>query len=141
MVDVEYRHAAEQLAVRIEHGPDAFELAAVTDDEQVVVDRVVGRLAEAVHARHELVHGRHRVRAYRRRHSPTRLDEQADGERGAESVRLGIFVADGQDALCGAQPRHDFVGDGFGVGSEVHLRRPDAHLVLRLSFGFPDAGP
>ena len=61
VVDVDDRNAGEQLGMPTQHRSDALEVAAVADDDEVVVDAWLRILAEAIDARHERVHLRHDV--------------------------------------------------------------------------------
>ena len=84
--------------MRFKHGADPLQLAAIPDHQQVVVEPLVGLLSEAIHARQELVHRRHRVRAHGRGHASVSLHEHGHRQRGAERVRLGVLVTDREGA-------------------------------------------
>ena len=95
VVDVDDGHAREQLGVVGQDRPDALEVAAVADDDEVGVEVRFGSRAEALDVGHEVVHRGHRVRADDVDACAARLQRQADRERGPERVGLGVAMADG----------------------------------------------
>ena len=94
MVDVDDRHAREELGMLGEDATDALELAAVADDDEVGVEVGLGRRPEAVDVRHEVVHRWHRVRADDVDARAQRLEREPDRERRSQRVGLRVAMAD-----------------------------------------------
>ena len=109
VVDVDDGQPAEQLGVTLEHGTHARQVAAVADDDQVVIVIWIGVLAEALDLRHEGIHRRHRIAAQRRRAAAQLLHRQGHRQRRAQRVRLRVLVADAEDVArslgCARRPR------------------------------------
>ena len=85
VVDVQDGHASEQLGVVREQRPDALQLAAVADHDEVVLEVGIRRLAEALDGGHEVVHRRHRDRRTPRclgRPAPRRAERAQAQSRG-----------------------------------------------------------
>ncbi len=123
VVDVHDGHPPEQLGVIDQHPSHAFEVAAVADHDQVVVQVGVGRRPKALDAGHEVVHRRHGVRAHGRRPPTERFHDEGVRERRAERVGLWVLVADGQHGAGRAKARHDLCRHGGHVGACQGRRR------------------
>ena len=139
MVDVDDGHAREQLGMLLEHRAHALEVAAVADDDQVVIQVRVRRLAEAAHLRQEEVGVRNRVCAHGRGPLAERLQRQRQPERRAERVRLRVAVADGHHRSRGGD-RGDHLVPGPPQGPRRSARRRGRYAPQRpRRGGFPAA--
>ena len=124
VVDVEDRHPLEQLAVRLQ---DRARSARARRSRRRRAGR--SRSTGSGSRRKRSMPGRNVVHrpasGPRTRASPLPhpLRRAGDRQRGAERVRLGVLVADRQDAPRGAQPLDDLVRNGGGVGREIDRRR------------------
>ena len=105
--------------VPVSHVAEPVQRAAVTDDEEVVVAvrRRVG--PEPIHPAQEAVQRGHRVRGQRVARATVVLDDRGDAERGAERVRVGVLVGDGQDASARG-PRRRRLRAAAGAAASSH---------------------
>ena len=123
VVDDHPREPSEKVRVTRADVADAVERAAIEDDQQVIRSIGIGIGPDALDAGHEVVDRGHRVGADRIGGPAERLDQVDDPERGTERVRVGVLVADRQDAARVADAFDDDVGHGRRMRTQIDVHR------------------
>ena len=123
VVEDDPRQPLEELGVPFPDSAHPIERAAVRDHEQVVVGVGVRIRAEPLDARQEAVQLRNRVGADRVGATAARLHDRGHREGGAERVRIGVLVPDGQHPSRASQPFDDGTRNHVEVRAEIDAHR------------------